>query len=89
MAIVDNKSHRLNRLMILKKFPDVEVECKLCKELARSFFNHIDECNTLSSFIKMKFHQLRTLKLQDWKEIPNKSELKTLTIELFLLFRAE
>ena len=89
MPVLDNKSHRLIRLMVLKKFPGVEVECKFCKELTRSFFNHFDECNILSPFTKMKFHQLRTLKSQDWKEISNKEELKRLTIELFLLFKCE
>ena len=65
LPILDIKSHRLLRLMVLKKFPGVEVACKLCNELTRSFFKHIDECSALNPSVKTQFLQLKALNSQD------------------------
>ena len=86
LPILDINTHRLLRLMVLKKFPGVEIECRLCKDRTRSYFKHINECLCINELL-YKFLPLKQINTTDWKNIPNKNDLIRLCIQLYNLFK--
>ena len=87
LPILDINTHRLLRLMVLKKFPGVEIECRLCKNPTRSYFKHINECICINEELYDKFLPLKFINNTDWNNIPNKNNLIRLCIQLHILFK--
>ena len=75
LPILDITTHRLIRLMVLKKYPGVEIECRLCKTVTRSYFKHINDCICINEELYDKFLPLKQLSITDWKNINNKNDL--------------
>ena len=83
IPILDHKSHRLIRLMILKKIPLVKVDCRICRQPIKFYFKHIEICIGIEHNIYERLQQLRILLTTDWYYIRNLSTLINLSIEIF------
>ena len=71
---------------VLKKFPGVEVKCKWCGEILRSYVKHLQTCSIIGLETKQPLLQIVTINLFDWCDITNKQHYIDLAIKVYLLF---